>query len=241
MWATRIIARRSIGFASRPPLFSTASTTTPEFTLTRCTSNPHITHLTMSRPASRNALGNQMMEEFSRHLDSLNSCPSTRCVILSSSVERVFSAGADLKERKVMSPIQAGQFVSHLRSSFTSLANLPMPVIAVVEGAALGGGLEIALCADFIIAGEGSSFGLPETGLGIIPGAGGTQRLPRLIGTAKSKELMFTGRRIKGEEAHTIGIAAYLEVSERSEAKRSEQVANSVCVAGSFLSLAALT
>ncbi|GMI60595.1 hypothetical protein ScalyP_jg8163 [Parmales sp. scaly parma] len=180
----------------------------------------------MSRPASRNALGNQMMEEFSRHLDSLNSCPSTRCVILSSSVERVFSAGADLKERKVMSPIQAGQFVSHLRSSFTSLANLPMPVIAVVEGAALGGGLEIALCADFIIAGEGSSFGLPETGLGIIPGAGGTQRLPRLIGTAKSKELMFTGRRIKGEEAHTIGIAAYLEKDPMAKAS---EIAELIC------------
>ena len=180
-----------------------------EFVQSTSTENDHITVLTMARAKAKNALGNQMMSEFTGALTRLQHCKTTRCVILRSSVDGVFCAGADLKERKEMTQHEAGIFVSGLRGAFTALENLPVPVIAVIEGAALGGGLEVALAADIRISGERGLFGLPETGLGIIPGAGGTQRLPRLIGAQGAKELMFTGRRIGGEEAKEYGIVSY--------------------------------
>ncbi|GMH95003.1 hypothetical protein TrST_g1540 [Triparma strigata] len=162
--------------------------------------------LRMARPAAKNALGRQMLSEFVDALEAIPQDQSLRAVILTSEVERVFCAGADLKERRTMSQQEAGMFVSKLRNSFTSLANLPLPVIAAVEGAALGGGIEIALACDMRVAGKNAIFGLPETSLAIIPGAGGTQRLPRLIGAARAKELMFTARRINADEAEKYGV-----------------------------------
>jgi methylglutaconyl-CoA hydratase len=100
-------------------------------------------------------------------------------------------------------------FVHGLRAAFTEVEDLPMPVIAALEGAALGGGLELALACDFRVVGAEARLGLPETGLAIIPGAGGTQRLPRLIGKARAKELIFTGRRIGAQEAERLGLAEY--------------------------------
>lgn len=174
--------------------------------------NPsRIAVLRMSRHASKNALGRQMLAELSTAVKTtLPSDPTLRAVILTSSVERVFCAGADLKERKTMSQIEAGLFVSSLRSTFSDVANLPLPVIASVEGAALGGGLEIALCCDFLVAGSSATFGLPETSLAIIPGAGGTQRLPRRIGAARAKELIFTGRKVSAAEAMDYGLAQHV-------------------------------
>ncbi len=163
--------------------------------------------LGLDRPASKNALGRGLMAEFRAALAELRFDPAVRVVILYSLVPGVFCAGADLKERAAMGPAEVAAFVHGLRAAFTELEDLPMPVLAALEGAALGGGLELALACDLRIAGLEAKLGLPETGLAIIPGAGGTQRLPRLIGRSKAKELIFTGRRIGAEEALRLGLA----------------------------------
>ena len=133
-----------------------------------------------------------------------------RAVIVRSAAPGVFCAGADLKERAAMAPHEVASFVHSLRTTFSEIAELPMPVIAAVEGAALGGGLEMALAADFRVAGSDATFGLPEVGLGIIPGAGGTQRLSRLIGAARAKELIFTARRLSAPTAESYGLLTRL-------------------------------
>ncbi|CAE7473915.1 auh [Symbiodinium sp. KB8] len=155
---------------------------------------------TLNRPKSKNALGKAMMDEFRFALDTVRFDKDIRAVVLRSTVPRVFCAGADLKERAAMNPQEVAAFVYGLRAAFTGLAALPMPVIAAIHGAALGGGCELALAADLRVA---------DTGLAIIPGAGGTQRLPRLVGTAKAKELIFTGRRVNAEEAQGMGLVDY--------------------------------
>ena len=165
-----------------------------------------IVYIHLNRPSTKNALGLNLMNKFHSILDNISNDNNVKIIILNSNVEKVFCAGADLKERATMTPVQVNTFVSSLRNGFTKLYNLPQPVIAAIDGAALGGGLELALSCDIRIAGKGSIFGLPETGLAIIPGAGGTQRLPRLIGTAKAKELIFTGRRVAPSEALTLGL-----------------------------------
>lgn len=135
--------------------------------------------------------------------------PNARVVILKSDVEKVFCAGADLKERANMTQQEVSQFVWSLRSAFAGIENLPMPVIAAIEGAALGGGLELAMASDIRVAGGNAVLGLPETSLAIIPGAGGTQRLPRLIGSSRAKELIFTARRLSSEQAKDYGLVEY--------------------------------
>lgn len=137
------------------------------------------------------------------------SSSEVRVVVLESAVERVFCAGADLKERATMTPEEAQAFVKGLRDGFSALAAARMPTIAAIEGAALGGGLELAMSCDLRVAGDAAMVGLPETGLAIIPGAGGTQRLPRLVGQARAKELIFTGRRVGAEEALQLGIVEF--------------------------------
>ncbi|KAG8071664.1 hypothetical protein GUJ93_ZPchr0006g44979 [Zizania palustris] len=134
---------------------------------------------------------------------------AAKVVLVTSSVPGVFCAGADLKERKLMSSSGVREYATSLRSTFSSFEGLPIPTIAVIEGAALGGGLELALSCDLRICGETATLGLPETGLAIIPGAGGTQRLPRVVGRSRAKELIFTGRRCNATEAVTMGLANY--------------------------------
>jgi len=162
--------------------------------------------LGLDRHASKNALGRQLMAEFRQALAELRLDGTTRVLVLHSLVPGVFCAGADLKERADMSAAETAAFVHGLRSAFTELEDLPMPVIAVLEGAAFGGGLELALAADLRVAGADARLGLVETSLAIIPGAGGTQRLPRLIGASRAKELIFTARRIGAAEAAHLGL-----------------------------------
>ncbi len=119
---------------------------------------------------------------------------------------KVFAAGADVKEMAEWDHVTMLERSGLLSASFSAIANIPKPTIAAVTGYALGGGLELALCADFRIVGDNAKLGLPEILLGIIPGAGGTQRLPRLIGIAKAKELIFTGRFVDAPEAERIGL-----------------------------------
>eukprot|EP00123_Amoebidium_parasiticum_P010939 comp20420_c0_seq1/m.25896 comp20420_c0_seq1/g.25896 ORF comp20420_c0_seq1/g.25896 comp20420_c0_seq1/m.25896 type:complete len:295 (-) comp20420_c0_seq1:423-1307(-) len=171
--------------------------------------NAGVAVLTLNRPEAKNALGKEFLGQLRAAMDDLRFDPSVRVVILRSSVERVFCAGADLKERAKMSPPEVAAFVHQLRSAFSELETLPMPTIAAVDGAALGGGLEMALACDMRVAGSGAKLGLPETRLAIIPGAGGTQRLPRIIGVAKAKELIYTARVLTGPEAEKIGLVNY--------------------------------
>src|SRR5581483_10867616 len=120
--------------------------------------------------------------------------------------EKVFAAGADIKEMADMSYTDMVRRSVHLQSSFTAVARIPKPVVAAVTGYALGGGCELALCADVRFAAENAKLGQPEILLGVIPGAGGTQRLSRLVGPARAKDLIFTGRFVGAEEALAIGL-----------------------------------
>ena len=122
----------------------------------------------------------------------------------------MFCAGADLKERRTFTEEDTRLFVRRLRETFTMLEEFECPTISVVDGFALGGGCELALCTDLRVAASTASFGLPETGLAIIPGAGGTQRLSRLIGVSKAKELIFTGDRLNAEQALEAGLVNHV-------------------------------
>ncbi len=121
--------------------------------------------------------------------------------------EKTFAAGADIKEMAAMSYAEISVWVGNLNAAFEAVALVPKPVVAAVTGYALGGGLELALCADFRVFADNAKVGQPEILLGVIPGAGGTQRLPRLVGPAKAKDLIFSGRSVRAEEAERIGLA----------------------------------
>ncbi|CAL9161661.1 unnamed protein product [Musa hybrid cultivar] len=172
-------------------------------------SDSGIIELKLDRPEAKNAIGKEMLRGLQNAIETIGNDSSANVVVVSSSVPKVFCAGADLKERKLMSASEVQQFVNSLRSTFSSLEALSVPTVAVIEGAALGGGLEMALSCDIRVCGEESAFSLPETGLAIIPGAGGTQRLPRIVGRSAAKELIFTGRRISGKEAVSMGLVNY--------------------------------
>uniref|UniRef100_A0A3P9B0J0 AU RNA binding protein/enoyl-CoA hydratase n=1 Tax=Maylandia zebra TaxID=106582 RepID=A0A3P9B0J0_9CICH len=132
-----------------------------------------------------------------------------RSVILCSLVPGIFCAGADLKERAKMHQSEVGPFVSKARALITELGNLPVPTIAAIDGAALGGGLEMALACDIRISSNTAKMGLVETKLAIIPGAGGTQRLPRVIGVSLAKELIFAARVVDGTQAQQMGLVSH--------------------------------
>uniref|UniRef100_A0A2P2J7K6 Methylglutaconyl-CoA hydratase n=2 Tax=Rhizophora mucronata TaxID=61149 RepID=A0A2P2J7K6_RHIMU len=172
-------------------------------------SDSGIVEVSLERPGAKNAIGKEMLRGLRHTLEMINEDASAKVVLISSLVPKVFCAGADLKERKMMTPPEVQFFVNSLRSTFAFIEALHVPTIAIIEGAALGGGLEMALSCDLRICGEDALFCLPETGLAIIPGAGGTQRLPRLVGTSVAKELIFTGRKIGGREAVSTGLVNY--------------------------------
>lgn len=165
-----------------------------------------ISVLSLNRPRARNALSRRFLAEFNQSLERIKANSDTRVVVVKSEVDNVFCAGADLKERATMSPSEVLQFLDVLRKSFRRLETASVPTIAAIDGAALGGGLEMALCCDLRVAGSKAKIGLPETKLAIIPGAGGTQRLPRIVGKALAKELIFTGRVLDASQAARLGI-----------------------------------
>ncbi|MFJ7663412.1 enoyl-CoA hydratase [Lysinibacillus sp. NPDC097162] len=186
--------------------------------------------ITLSRPEAANAMSVQLLNDLSATLDKINADPAVRVVLLTGAGEKAFCAGADLKERKGMSDQQVKQIVHLIGATIAKVESLAQPVIAVLNGVAFGGGLELALACDLRIAATHIKVGLTETSLGIIPGAGGTQRLPRLIGIGKAKELIYTARRIDAEEAKHIGIVEYVyeghEVQERAQQLALEMAKN---------------
>ncbi|XP_044891793.1 enoyl-CoA hydratase domain-containing protein 2, mitochondrial isoform X3 [Felis catus] len=165
-----------------------------------------ITEILMNRPSARNALGNVLVSELLEALARLREDQQVRVLLFRSGVKGVFCAGADLKEREQMSEAEVGIFVQRLRGLMNEIA-FPAPTIAAMDGFALGGGLELALACDLRVAAASSAvMGLIETTRGLLPGAGGTQRLPRCLGVALAKELIFTGRRLSGAQAQALGL-----------------------------------
>jgi len=163
-----------------------------------------IATIRLDRPPM-NALNAQVQQEIAAAAAQVSADSGTRAVVLYGG-EKVFAAGADIKEMAGASYAQMAEVSAGLQAAFTAVAQIPKPVVAAITGYALGGGLELALCADFRVAGEGAQVGQPEILLGIIPGAGGTQRLPRLIGPAKAKDIVYTGRFVAAGEALQIGL-----------------------------------
>ena len=161
---------------------------------------------TLNRPAIMNSFNFEMLNALRDAVEDIRFNPDVRVVIITGAGEKAFCAGADLKERITLTPPEVKKFIYTIRTLFTSIESLNKPVIAAVNGVALGGGTELLLAADIRIAAMNASMGLTEARLAIIPGAGGTQRLPRLIGRGKAKELIFTGRRVDAKEALQIGL-----------------------------------
>jgi len=162
--------------------------------------------VTLNRPETLNALNFGMLEELERTVERLRYDRNVRIVIFTGAGEKAFSAGADLKERKNLTDDEVRRNVNKTRTLFQRISELPKPTIAAVNGYAFGGGFELMLACDLRIAAKTAVMGLTETSLAIIPGAGGTQRLPRLIGEARAKELIFAARKITAEEAYLYGI-----------------------------------
>jgi len=166
--------------------------------------------LTLMRAGAANALSIQMMHEINEALEKIQYDRSIRVVIVTGDGEKAFCAGADLKERNGMSEEEVRKTVALIGKTITNFETLAQPVIAAINGVAFGGGLELALACDIRIASNHAKLGLTETALGIIPGAGGTQRLPRLIGVGKAKELIYTARRLSADEAFTYGVVEHV-------------------------------
>lgn len=190
----------------------------------------HIRILELNRPSARNAISKALLASLRSEIEDVQSqytpegnelppAPKfggaagidekgpTRALILASAVDASFCAGADLKERRGFTEEETQQFLSNLRGTFTSLSALPVPTISAISSLALGGGLELALCTHFRVLASTATVGLPETRLGIIPGAGGTYRLPALIGLPRARDLILTGRRVSAPEAYFLGLA----------------------------------
>ncbi len=165
-----------------------------------------IATIAFNRPEALNALNMDLIAEFAILLDNITKDESIRVLVLTGAGDKAFVAGADINELSQCGPLKAKQCSTSGQSAIDKLQHLPIPVIAAVNGFALGGGCELALACDFIYASETAMFGLPEITLGLIPGFGGTQRLPRLIGANLAKELILTGRMITAGEAAKIGI-----------------------------------
>jgi enoyl-CoA hydratase/carnithine racemase len=163
-----------------------------------------IATIRLDRPPM-NALNAQVQDEIAAAAAEADADPAVRAVVLYGG-EKVFAAGADIKEMAEASFAEVAADSRRLQAAFTTVARIGKPVVAAITGYALGGGLELALCADFRVAGESARVGQPEILLGIIPGAGGTQRLPRLVGPARAKDIVYTGRFVPAAEAHEIGL-----------------------------------
>lgn len=161
--------------------------------------------LTLHRPEAMNALNDQLIGELTQAIDRIAQDDQIRVLILTGG-DKVFAAGGDIKAMIQCSPMEAKQYVLPIHKVFNQISELPKPTIAAICGFALGGGVELALTCDFRIAAENAKFGFPEINLGIFPAAGGSQRLPRLIGMSKAKELMFTGENIDAAAALSIGL-----------------------------------
>lgn len=171
-----------------------------------CEIKEHIAHVTINRPEALNALSTQVLTDLSSVLDELDKAKDVYAVVLTGAGEKSFVAGADIAEMKDKSVDEAKAYAEKAHTIFSRIENFRCPWIAAVNGFALGGGCELALSCDIRIASNKARFAQPEVGLGITPGFGGTQRLPRLVGTGIAKEMIYTTRQVKADEAFSIGL-----------------------------------
>lgn len=170
----------------------------------------HLAHLILNRPEVLNAIDNTLGEDLRSAARALALDESVWTVILRGAGERAFCAGADLKARRDFTPEQWTAQRELFRDMFAALRAVPQPMIAAVHGFALGGGTELAMLADFVVASDDAVFGLTEVSLGIIPGGGGTQNLPRMIGRNRAKELIFSARRLSAADAKELGLVNHV-------------------------------
>ena len=186
----------------------------------------HVATITLNRPKV-NALNAEIQDELKRLADLIAADPEIAAVVLSGG-EKVFAAGADIVEMEKLSHAEMVLRSGRLQASFAAIAELPQPVVAAVNGYALGGGCELAMTADVRIVGESTKFGQPEIKLGIIPGAGGTQRLSRLVGPSKAKDIIFSGRLVEATEALRIGLADEIVADDQVQRRAQEWAAQFV-------------
>ena len=168
--------------------------------------NDPVAMIYFNRPKALNALNNALFDELDKALDQVCENEGTKVVVFTGKGDKAFVAGADISELVKMNPLEGKYFSRKGQKVFSKIESLPVPAIAAVNGFALGGGLEAAMGCDFIYASEKALFGLPEINLGLIPGFGGSQRLSRLIGPARAKEMVFTGKPVSAQEAYELGI-----------------------------------
>ena len=173
--------------------------------------------ITINREKALNALNSQVLDELNATLDAVN-LDTTRCLILTGAGEKSFVAGADIGEMSTLTKAEGEAFGKKGNDVFRKLETFPLPVIAAVNGFALGGGCEISMSCDIRICSENAVFGQPEVGLGITPGFGGTQRLARLVGPGMAKQMIYTARNIKAADAYRIGLVNQVVSAETDEA-----------------------
>jgi enoyl-CoA hydratase/carnithine racemase len=166
----------------------------------------HVAELVLDRPEAMNAVSTDMARALAAATDELAGDETVRAVVVSSTHERAFCVGADLKERNSFTDEELRAQRPLARAAYGGVLNLPVPVVAAVDGFALGGGFEIALSCDLIVAGEGATVGLPEVSVGVIPGGGGTQLLTRRVGWSRAASMIFTARRLTAVEARDLGV-----------------------------------
>lgn len=171
-----------------------------------CRRVDHLAWLTIERPEVMNCLSFPTLKRFRTLLEELREDKTLRCILITGAGERAFCAGADLKERYTMEASMVPHFVRNIRALMDDVEAMPQPTVAVMNGFAFGGGTELALACDLRVAAENAMMGLTETSLAIIPGAGGTQRLPRLVGKSRAKDLILTARKLDALEAAEMGL-----------------------------------
>jgi enoyl-CoA hydratase/carnithine racemase len=189
-----------------------------EFVAIRKHAHGHVAELVLDRPKAMNAVSTEMARSIRAACDALVADREVRVGVLSSTSERAFCVGADLKERNSFTDADLSRQRPTTRGAYTGVLELPMPTVAAVHGFALGGGFELALSCDVIVADATAVVGLPEVSVGVIPGGGGTQLLPRRVGAARAAELVFTARRVEAAEARELGLVDVLAEDARTEA-----------------------
>ncbi|NEB76783.1 enoyl-CoA hydratase/isomerase family protein, partial [Streptomyces sp. SID14478] len=198
-----------------------------EFVAVRRHEGGTLAELVLDRPKAMNAVSSDMARSIGAACAALGEERDVRAVVVTSSNERAFCVGADLKERNSFSDAELVRQRPVARAAYTGVLDLPMPTIAAVHGYALGGGFELALACDLIVADESAVVGLPEVSVGVIPGGGGTQLLPRRVGAARAAELIFSARRVEAAEAGALGLVDQVVAAGQD---RAEALAHQLCI-----------
>lgn len=232
---------KTVVFALRSPVIRSYSTTDNVVQAQSISLNHgSILKLSLNRPKARNAISLELLSQLNNYANRLKthdpSVADVRCLIISSTSEQAFCAGADLKERKTFTSTQTNQFLATLNQTLTTISNLEIPTISSIQGSAFGGGVELALSTDFRTMSQTAQLALSETRLAIVPGAGGTHRLPKLIGYTRALDMILTGRRINASEALTFGLVNRVGSSADEEAL---SLANTICEGGPIAIVAA--